>query len=225
VNINYSVDLRLVSDLVGAPVDELEALNPSLLRMVTPPGATFDLHLPAGTGTMFQERIAAIPEAHRNSWRYHRVTADDTLASVARTYHVSEADLAAANQLSEHDSLAGIEAVVVPVPPAASPSAHTVIYRARRGDTLVSIADRFGLSLDQLRRWNHLAAGTNRVAAGQRLHVAEPVAPRRRGRHARASITSRDLHPGKSGAKAGTHANRRKRTSTSHKTTASAKQN
>ena len=33
VTINYSVDLRLVSDLVGAPVDELEALNPSLLRM------------------------------------------------------------------------------------------------------------------------------------------------------------------------------------------------
>ena len=32
VTINYSVDLRLVSDLVDAPVDELDALNPSLLR-------------------------------------------------------------------------------------------------------------------------------------------------------------------------------------------------
>ena len=37
VTINYSADLRLVSDIVGAPVDELIALNPSLLRMVTPP--------------------------------------------------------------------------------------------------------------------------------------------------------------------------------------------
>jgi membrane-bound lytic murein transglycosylase D len=39
VTINYSVDLRLVSDIVGAPVDELMALNPSLLRMETPPAA------------------------------------------------------------------------------------------------------------------------------------------------------------------------------------------
>ena len=84
VTINYSVDLRLVSDIVDAPVDELIALNPSLLRMVTPPDTAFDLHLPAGTATLFvQDKIAAIPESKRNAWRYHRVTAEDTLASVA----------------------------------------------------------------------------------------------------------------------------------------------
>ncbi len=88
VTINYSVDLRLVSDLVGAPVDEIEALNPSLLRMDTPPDTSFDLHLPAGTATLFNERIALIPEDKRNSWRYHAVAAGDTLASVAREYRV-----------------------------------------------------------------------------------------------------------------------------------------
>ncbi len=78
VTVNYSVDLRLVSDLVGAPVDELMALNPSLLRMVTPPDAAFDLHLPAGTATLFNERVALIPEDKRNAWRYHAVVAGDT---------------------------------------------------------------------------------------------------------------------------------------------------
>ena len=63
VTINYSIDLRLVSDLVGAPIDEIEALNPSLLRMVTPPDTPFDLHLPAGTATLFEQRAALIPEA------------------------------------------------------------------------------------------------------------------------------------------------------------------
>ena len=67
------MDLRLVSDLVGAPVDEVKALNPSVLRLVTPPDASFDLHLPAGTAALFAQRIAAIPEAKRNAWRYHRV--------------------------------------------------------------------------------------------------------------------------------------------------------
>src|ERR1022692_2676633 len=117
VTINYSVDLRLVSDLVGAPTDELLALNPSLLRFVTPPDTSFDLHLPAGTATLFEHRVALIPEPKRNSRRYPRVGAEDTLASVARTYHVATAELAAANQLDEKDSIEGVEALVVPVPP------------------------------------------------------------------------------------------------------------
>jgi membrane-bound lytic murein transglycosylase D len=173
VTVNYSVDLRLVSDLVGAPVDELEALNPSLLRMDTPPDASFDLHLPAGTATLFDQRIVAIPEAKRNAWRYHAVAAGDTLASVARQYHVQPAELASANQLSETGSLEGVEALAVPVAPEAASTAHRVLYTVRRGDTLITIADRFGVSLAELRRWNDLTG--IRVEQGRRLHVAEPV--------------------------------------------------
>ncbi len=189
VTINYSVDLRLVSDLVSAPIDELEALNPSLLRFVTPPDTSFDLHLPAGTAALFQQRVAAIPEDKRDAWRYHRVTADETLASIARSYHVSVSDLAAANQISESESLSGIEAVVVPVAPAAEPALHTLVYRARRGDTLISIADRFGVSLAQLRRWNHLSG--IKVAPGRRLRVSEPAhAIRSRATHSRRTASS-----------------------------------
>ncbi len=173
VSVNYSVDLRLVSDLVGAPVDELMALNPSLLRMETPPDTSFDLHLPAGTATLLNDRIALIPEAKRNSWRYHTVAAGDTLASVAREYRVEPRELAVANQLHESDSLDGIAALAVPVPPAAAPSAHTRLYTVRKGDTLVTIADRFGVSLSQLRRWNKMTG--IKVDPGRRLHVAEPV--------------------------------------------------
>ena len=173
VTINYPLDLRLVSDLVGAPVDELIALNPSLLRFVTPPDTSFDLHLPPGAATLFAQRIAVIPEPKRNSWRYHRVAAEDTLASVAREYRVPVAELAAVNQLRETESIQGIEALVVPVPPSAAPSAHMILYTARKGDTLVTIADRFGVSLSQLRRWNKITG--IKVQPGSRLHVAEPA--------------------------------------------------
>jgi len=208
VTINYSVDLRLASDLVGAPVDELEALNPSLLRLITPPDTSFDLHLPAGTGALFTQRIAGIPESKRNAWRYHRVVAEDTLASVAREYRVSAAELAAANQLQESESIQGMEAVVVPVPPAAAPSAHLLLYTARKGDTLVTIADRFGVSLSQLRRWNKIASGV-KVEPGRRLHVAEPATVaraahgRRRGASPSGAATSKGAPAKGSGAKAG----------------------
>jgi membrane-bound lytic murein transglycosylase D len=184
VTINYAVNLRLVSDIVGAPVDELTALNPSLLRMVTPPDASFDLHLPGGMAAVFEQRIAAVPEGKRNAWRYHRVAAEDTLASVARAYHVTDAELAAANQLHARDSIEGIEALLVPTQPAAEP-AHARLYTVRKGDTLVTIADRFGVSLNELRRWNKIPG--IKVQPGQRLHVAEPVSVRRAAAHSHRS--------------------------------------
>jgi LysM repeat protein len=167
---------------VGAPVNELQALNPSLLHMITPPDTPFDLHLPGGTATLFGQRVASIPESRRVGWRYHRVTAGDTLASVAREYRVTEEALAGANQLRESNSIEGVEGLAIPAaaPVAAAaaagasapPVAHARVYTARRGDTLVTIADRYGVSLNQLRRWNEIT-GTL-VRPGRRLYVADP---------------------------------------------------
>jgi membrane-bound lytic murein transglycosylase D len=176
VTINYQVDLRLVADIVDAPVDELVALNPSLLRMVTPPDGPFDLHLPAGGALNFQRRIAMVPESHRTGWRYHRVQPDDTLASVAHTFHVDVDTLATANQLEPGDKLDGVEAVVVPAAPAVERIARSTsgqYYTTHRGDTLVSVADRFGVSLAQLRSWNHIS-GT-KVSSGKHLRISEPT--------------------------------------------------
>jgi membrane-bound lytic murein transglycosylase D len=79
------------------------------------------------------------------------------------------------------------------VAPVAVPAAHTLLYTVRRGDTLVSISDRFGVSLAQLRRWNSIPAGI-KVEAGRRLHVAEPATVRRvKGRRYRTTITADDL--------------------------------
>ncbi|MFY9853556.1 MAG: transglycosylase SLT domain-containing protein [Terracidiphilus sp.] len=193
VTINYPVDLRLVSDLVSAPVDELMALNPSLLRLVTPPDAPFDLHLPGGMAAVFEQRIAAVPEAKRNAWRYHRVTPEDSLVSVAREYRVTVDALAAANQLGSADSISGVEALVVPVAPSAPPAARTQLYTVRRGETLVTISDRFGVSLNQLRRWNNITGV--RVEAGRRLHVADPAsAPRAASRRHRAGVSQSTTH-------------------------------
>lgn len=177
VPIDYSVDIRLVADVTGVEPQEIMTLNPSLLRLTTPPpdllNGPFQLHLPPGTAALFQQRIAEIPEDRRNQWRYHRVTPDDTLASVARSYHVSEAQLAEVNDLSASDSLSDVDALVVPVAPVASAPRHTESYRARHGDTLVTIADRFGVSLESLRHWNHLSGNT--VKPGTRIRVSEPL--------------------------------------------------
>jgi len=180
LSINYQVDLRLVADIINVPVEELAVLNPSLLRMTTPADVQFDLHLPAGAATLFTQRVAAIPVPHRTAWRYHRLAEGETLATVARDFHLTMTALEEANQIhpakgedaEASAGIAGPEALILPLAPVAAPTTKMVLYTSRRGDTLVTIADRFGLSLDQLRRWNHLT-GT-KVAAGQKLRVAAP---------------------------------------------------
>ncbi len=182
VQTDYSVDLRLVSDITGAPVQEIEALNPSLLRMATPPDESFDLHLPSGTKDLFQKEIAEIPEDKRCYWRFHKLTEGETLEDVAHSYHVSASEIATVNQLNSTTDLTGVDALVIPVAPVTAPALRTALYRARRGDSLVTVADRFGVTVEQLKRWNHLQSVS--IPAGRRLYVAEPahISASRRGR-------------------------------------------
>ncbi|HEY1808428.1 MAG TPA: LysM peptidoglycan-binding domain-containing protein [Acidobacteriaceae bacterium] len=200
VTTNYAVDLRLVSDIVGVPVQEIAGLNPSLLRMSTPPDEPFAMHLPAGTSSVYEKDIADIPVDKRRYWRFETVKEDETLASIARTWHVKESELAFVNQLSEHADLSPGDALVIPLAPSGRSALRSTLYRPRRGDTLVTIADRFDVTVQELRRWNHLRSSV--IVPGHALYVAEParVAYRhRRYRHGHGSShSSRTAHDGAS---------------------------
>lgn len=184
VTTNYAVNLRLVADVTNVPLEEIVSINPSLLRMSTPPDEPFDLHLPVGTKDLFEKRIAEIPENKRRLWRFHVVAPGDTLSSIARTFHVSASQIAFVNQMDSSSDLSGVEGLVIPVAPASAPRlARSERYRTRRGDTLVTVADRFDVTVEQLRRWNHLSS--SEIKAGRRLYISEPahVSRRRWGRH------------------------------------------
>ncbi|QNI31322.1 transglycosylase SLT domain-containing protein [Alloacidobacterium dinghuense] len=182
VTTNYAVDLRLVADVVDAPIQEIVGLNPSLLRMSTPPDESFDLQLPPGGKELYEKRIAEIPEEKRRYWRFHLLSHDESLEEVARQYRVSASEIAFVNQLSSTTAdLSNIDSLVIPVAPvAATSSARNSMYKIERGDTLVTVADRFGVTVDQLRRWNHIGSGA--IIPGHKLYVTEP---------ARISATSR----------------------------------
>ena len=173
VQTSYSVDLRLVADVTNSPLQEIVALNPSLLRGATPPDEPFDLHLPVGTKDLYEKRIAEIPEDKRRYWRFHVLTPGESLEDVAHAYHVLPSEIAFVNQLSSTSDLSGVDALVIPVAPASTPSARTAVYRVRNGDTVVTVADRFGVTVDQLKRWNHLKSTI--ITPGRRLYVAEPA--------------------------------------------------
>lgn len=180
VAINYPVDLRLVADCVGSTPEQIQQLNPSLLRLTTPKDSTFELHLPAGTKQQYQTAIADIPAEMRLWWRYPTVHAGDTLASLARIYHTTAHSIAAANHL-EGTSLESDSHVIIPVAPgrhaeeSATYARRITRYRVRKGDTVLTVAENFGVSPQMVRRWNGLRGNGLRGRTVLALHL--PVAP------------------------------------------------
>jgi membrane-bound lytic murein transglycosylase D len=192
VTTNYSVDLHLVSDLVESPIQEIADLNPSLLRMSSPADVPFELHLPAGSKDLYQKRIAEIPADKRNQWRFHKVVAGETVETLAHDYHVGSSEIVFVNQLEPGEDLSSIESLIIPVPPVVSSKSRSTLYRVEHGDTLVTVADRFNITVQQLRRWNHLTA--TRLQPGRRLYVAEPASITRsssKSKHPASSTTKR----------------------------------
>ncbi|HEY4009719.1 MAG TPA: LysM peptidoglycan-binding domain-containing protein [Acidobacteriaceae bacterium] len=218
VTTEYPISLQLVADVTNSSVPEIVALNPALLRLTTPRDIPYDLHLPPGTKQMYTDRLKSIPEANRASWRFHVVKPGETLAEIAAATHARAAEIATVNEISDADPLKPGDGVVIPASTSSGGGAQQR-YRTRRGDTLVTVADRFGVSVEDLRAWNHLSS--NRLAPGRTLYVAEPVrlAPSARSRtghahasaaheHSRKNVRATSSHPKQSA----TH----KRASSSH---------
>ena len=188
-SVDYAIDLRLVADVTETSVSELVALNPSLLRLSTPPDISFDLHIPVGTKDLFADRLKDIPQDRRGSWRFHIVKPGETLDSIATSLHAKSTEIAETNGITTQDPMSAGDELVVPIETvnfAGSPSHYT----PRRGDTLVMVADRFNVSTEDLRRWNGLA--TSNLRTGHALWVIEPVrlAPSARLRGRRGSAAS-----------------------------------
>ncbi len=199
VTTNYAVSMQLVADITGASPSTIEDLNPSLLRGRTPPDEPYALHIPTGTTALYNQRIAEIPEDKRTSWRFHVLNNGETLEEVAQQFHTTAAEIAFTNQLDATSSLSGVNALVIPVAPVVAATAtggraRTATYRARRGDTLVTIADQYGVSVNSLERWNHLSGRS--IAAGRTLYVSEParVAGGERSRHAGSGAMHNTAH-------------------------------
>jgi membrane-bound lytic murein transglycosylase D len=185
VTVDHPIDLRLVADLTNASLPEIVALNPSLLRLTTPRDISFDLHIPVGMGDVFNERIKNIPEEKRASWRFHVVRTGESLDGIASALHSRPSEIAEANGIAAGETVDVGDELVIPVA-TASASDHPQHYTVRHGDTLVTVADRFGVSVEQLKHWNHLTSNT--AKPGRVLTIAEPVklAP---GVHARSRKT------------------------------------
>jgi len=204
VTVPDATELAVIARAAGVPREEVERLNPHFYRGVTPPGRAVQVRVPRGRGDAFRIAYARIPPAERVSVRTHRVRPGETLSGIALRYGTTVEALQAANRIRRPRSLRAGQRIVIPSGAAAlavaaesrpaddardrtaAPLARGVaaapgrarpgaqMYRVRPGDSLWSIARRFGVTVEQLRTWNGLARSAT-IVPGQRLAVRPPA--------------------------------------------------
>lgn len=196
VTLPGAVDLRLIGEWTGTPVQVVQSLNPELRRWTTPVRATdYELKVPVGTGDIVRAHLAQTSPDDLAPLNRHTVKKGETLLSIARKLKVTRADLAEANYLSTKARLEAGQRLIIPKAPAlllasqsdtsapgdavvttgnTAPDARptrqgSLTYRVKRGDTLFGIAKVYRTTVASLKTWNRLRS--NAIQVGQRLTI------------------------------------------------------
>ncbi len=133
IHVTADTSLNLIADATLQPLSTLHDLNPSLLRSVAPAG--FTVHVPKGSSEVALSAIESVPAANREAWRLHHVAAGDTLASIAKTYHLQADQILSVNNTADNIEAGDvllIPAAYHPDPAPVSQRTHSAHSRTRK---------------------------------------------------------------------------------------------
>ncbi len=190
VQVPTATSLQLVADATDTSVDHIRSLNPELKRDVTPRGDAYNVRIPAGRARQFASLLQRISPDKRETARVISVAPGEDLQNVASRTGISVAQLQAMNGGVD---LKSTTKLVVPnssvrltkwvratsaANSEAAPSLNKV--RARKGDTIASIAAARNLDANDVARLNGISVNTE-LRAGQEVKLpATAAAPSRR---------------------------------------------
>lgn len=178
VHVDKPIDLKVLAKHIGTTTNDLKALNPELLRGVTPPRVKdYVLRVPAGLSDVFASAYANIPQSERTEWIKHRIRRGESLSTIARRYGVSITAVKDANRLRSNRIIAGRNLTIpVPLGKHGASGRRTIAvaldgrYRVRAGDTMWDIARAHHISVASLAGYNNISS-RRRIYPGQILKV------------------------------------------------------
>ena len=190
VSIERDIDVDLAARLAGLTTDRFRQFNPQMNKPVVLAAATPTLLLPFDNASRFVQSLAE----HRGpmaSWTAWQVPRTMKPAEAAQHIGMSEASLREVNRIPPRMLVKAGSTLLVPrtakrdhdvsehlaetamLALAAESRRRTVMHKARKGDTVASVAKRYGVSAKQLAQWNDVAVGS-KFAAGTRVTVQLP---------------------------------------------------
>lgn len=192
IKVNKTMKLQDIAAKIEAPEETLNLLNSELRHKITP-DKEYYLKIPVNYVAKFNLVIDEIPESEKpklTSGRMvfikHRVKKGETIVSLAKRYKMSTSAVASCNRINTKRGLVVGQVLNIPIyrdvrvasskqtfksnKPQASLNRTKPLYKIKKGDTLLNIAKRFEIPVNQLKEINNLK--TNSIHVGQVLKLA-----------------------------------------------------
>jgi membrane-bound lytic murein transglycosylase D len=184
------VNLDVLARCADITEEELQALNPELIKGCTPPdAASYDLKIPKGSAEIFAKNFANLKDSEKQPWVTHTVERYESISKISVKYGVTTEDLVQLNNLkSSRSKLSTGSNLKIPISAERyaeinSSSERTgtyypmdgtkdITHRVRKGESLYSVARRYGISLSYLKELNGISRHDDNLSVGQQLVVA-----------------------------------------------------
>ena len=170
VKTEKSMRLEDIARHLGTSEEAITTLNSELRQNITP-DKEYNLKVPAGMAEKCASIIDEIPkcEKPRQVFVHYRAKKGETVVAVARKYRTSVSAIMSYNSVSSGKRLKSGQHLIIPVQGTGYPrvrsaqqsdkddmqiSGDTIKYKAKKGDTLASVAKRFDTSVDEICRLN-----------------------------------------------------------------------
>ncbi|RYX98102.1 MAG: LysM peptidoglycan-binding domain-containing protein [Comamonadaceae bacterium] len=195
VEISRDIDVALAASLADVRIEDFKALNPSAHRPVILAAGTPHILLPWDNATVFQRNFEGYTKGQYASWTAWTAPATMSTSDAARRTGMSENDLRAINNIPPRMLIKAGSTLLVPrgakveqdvtghvadnaqVSLAPEIVTRRTTVKARKGESVASIAKRYGLSAASVAQWNEVSAAS-KFKVGQQVVVFLPVKAR-----------------------------------------------
>ena len=195
VQITRDIDVVLAARLADIKLEDFKALNPSAHRPVILAAGTPQILLPWDNATVFQRNFEAHGKGQYASWTAWTAPSTMNPTEAARRTGMSEGDLRSVNNIPPRMLIKAGSTLLVPrsgkseidVTSHVADNGHVSLapeiitrrttVKARKGESVATIAKRYGLSSTSVADWNKVSASAA-FKAGQAVVVFLPLTNR-----------------------------------------------
>ncbi|MBE2261891.1 MAG: transglycosylase SLT domain-containing protein [Burkholderiaceae bacterium] len=193
VPITRDIDVALAARLAQVSVEDFKALNPSANKPVILAAGSTNILLPWDNATLFERNLAAYSESRLASWTAWVAPRTMKPADAAQSVGMSESEFRNVNNIPPRMLIkvgstlliTRSDKVVADVAPTIADNGQIAlapdvtlkrsVVRTRKGDTLTTLARRYGVSTESIVGWNKLSASAS-LKTGQSIVLFLPKA-------------------------------------------------
>ena len=185
VTTDRQIDVALAAKFAGMPIEDFKVLNPAHNRPVIAGVGEQAINIPFDKAELFVTNL----DSYRKplvSWRPYQIKHGEGLDKIAPQFGIGLDELKRVNGLTGHKRVVPGFTLLVPAKAGATaaepipisafkeaPNAGPGWHKVRRGETLATIAQRYGVTTADLKKLNGLT--TNAAPSGRKLRLYEGV--------------------------------------------------